>query len=496
MRSTVPTSIIKTSFFSARDRHEKNRILSANIIDSRPLCTFSSLRIALRVRIVLVLILILQSACSALTIPEEPPKPTPSAPVWDVQALAEHLRFLNSSEAAGRATGTQGYARVAAYTTARMREFRLQPALADEFRTVFRSSLHFPLDAGLRATGTDSLIFFPGIHFLPDGRSDCGSIQVRNVTLHPEPESVAPRDTVSNENGLALILASEATTSSLIRLRDIGFRGVLVVGRLEPQLAVRPVEGLLVSQVTVQTASLLVGLSVDALSLLLSSREQRRLSLPRVVYQYVATDSRPMAGAINIMGYVAGKHPKYSKQMVIVCSDMDAVGQFVGIRTIDFAHFGIGTAALLEVARNVSHVARYWVIPDRTVMFAIWSGARIGYSGLRSYLEHPTWSLDQTAAIIYVGLAREDIPAVRELLESFDLPLYVVSGPGKPLYEYDTVLMPPTMPRRVTRELNVPRREDPTVHLSDIINQGVQVAQKMADEAHILVLREATVRAE
>jgi len=462
----------------------------------RPVFVSPGLQIARLFHFAIVMLPLIAAGCVSFTLPEERPKPTPGLPVWDVQEITEHLRFLNGSEAAGRATGTQGYAWAAAYGAARMQEFRLQPAIGDEFRTIFGSPLNYPVDATLRAVGTDSLLFLPGIHFLPDGRSDTGSIQVQEIILSPNPDSLFIG---VDEHGLpaaAALTEQEATTELLTILRDAGLRNVVIVGHLAPVPAPEPVEDLLVMQVTLQTAGLLFGSTEDRLLSLLQSRRTTTIRLPRVVVQSVTTDYRTLAGAINTMGYVVGKHPIHSKELVIVCTDMDAVGQLIGIRTIDFKHFGGGTAALLEVARHYGHVTRHWVLPDRSIMFAIWSGARIGHTGLRTYLEHPTWALDRTAAIIYIGLDREEMPAVRELLEPYDVTVFFVSDSLEPLHQFDAVLLPNVVPNRVLAELNLPTWERPDINLSAIIDTAAANARQMAEEAHMLVQRLSTIRSE
>ncbi|MEX0748091.1 MAG: hypothetical protein WD275_08840, partial [Rhodothermales bacterium] len=87
--------------------------------------------------------LAVSGGCAAFAVPEEPPTPTPELPVWSVSETDDHLEFLNDPSTGGRATGTQGYARAAAYVAARLHDFRLQPAL-DDFRVVYGTSINHP----------------------------------------------------------------------------------------------------------------------------------------------------------------------------------------------------------------------------------------------------------------------------------------------------------------------------------------------------------------
>lgn len=434
-----------------------------------------------------VLLVLCWGGCAALTVPEEPPRPTPLDPVWSPGELRDHLRFLNSSETDGRATGTQGYARAAAYVAARMQEFRLQPAVGGDFRVIYGAPINYPLAAALYATGADSLFLRPGLDFLPDGRSDAGRVQVNTWvawadTTRPLPAWPEPDAAVG-----VLLPARLATEAALRKLRARGARLALIVGDLRPHLAVAPVEGLAAAQVTPEAAALLLREAPARLSAWLAAGGPARHT-DRDVHLRVETDYQRHLGAINILGYVAGKHPVHARELVLVCADLDAMGNFAGVRTLDFAHFGLGTAALLEVARNAGAVSRVWSVPDRSLLFAVWSGGRIGHAGLRAFLETPTWALDQVRAVIYVGLDPAEQPAVEALLAGYGLPLYALPPPAEPLYRPATVLLPAPAGRRDPR----PRPAVAPPDLSAILDRAVLDARALADTTYALAMREAT----
>ena len=393
------------------------------------------------------------SGCAAFAVPEEPPRPTPEVPVWSVPEVDDHLEFLNDPSTGGRGTGTQGYARASAYVAARLHDFRLQPAL-DDFRVVYPTSINHPLSASMKMVGPiDSVVFLPGIDFLPDGRSDSGRVTVTRL--------VKPEDVPAATPPFAVV-TSDAPTSSLQAWRNAGASLVVRVGDLVPQLEPAPVSGLLVVQLTHVAAAMLL--------------PERRISVR------VTTDFQLQAGALNILGYMAGKHPVESRKLVVVCADMDGPGNFAGVAVADFRNFGRSTAALLEVARSVSYVSHRWQLPSRSVMFAIWSGSRLGHQGLRHFLENPTWSLDSIASVIYIGL--EDEQAVRDILSPYGISLHVIPPPDQPLFSQPFVLEPDPAIQRLAR--STPAVPEPDE--SQIMRLAVEQSIALADSAYTLMM--------
>ena len=423
------------------------------------------------------------AGCALFRVPEEPPEPSPLQPVWSDDELEEHLEFLNSGAAAERTTGTQGFARAAEYLSARMREFRLQPALEGEFRTVYSTPINYPISAALRTViGADSLVFYPGIDILADGRSDSGSVSVRILVntddttgIHRAPD--VPFGVVFREGRV------DATTLAL--WRSAGAVLAVTVEPLAPRFYDSRIPGLVAVQI--EPVSLLRLISPTAASAPFGEpvRQERR------IVARVRSDYEPRAGAMNVMGYIAGKHPVNGRDLVLVCADLDAVSDFAGVPTIDFKNFGIGTAAILEVARNLSFVSRRWSLPERSVMIAVWSGSQLGHQGLRYFLEDPTWSLPRVTSVIYVGLDEDEEPAVRSLLESRGIPLQAVHPLAEPLFDRPFVLLPDAAIRRMARESRRAARleiefDDRGIepNMSALIDSAVVQARTLADAAY------------
>lgn len=438
--------------------------------------------------------MVLGVGCQSIAVPEAPPRSTPQRPLWSDESLREHLQFFNGSDVEGRATGTTGYATAAAYVAARMAEFGLQPALGGNARVVYPAPINEIRGATLLALGSDTLQFYPGVDYLPDGRSDSGQVEISTLVVDPggldEAGSVA-------QGSAVLLPAQAASTDYLLGLREAGVQAALLVGALTPRPERFPVPGLIVAQVLPETAMGLMRTTRANLDARLRRAERFAWRLPRTVRLRVEALASPRAGAINIFGYTPGKHPTLANELVIVCADLDAVGAFAGVPTLDTVHLGEGTAALLEVAQQYAFFARFESLPQRSIMFAVFSGAWQGHAGLRAYLRHPLWVLDQTRAVVYVGLNPSDEPAVRSLLADYDVPLHVVAPPPDTLGARGVVLLPERRPprRRTFRSSDEETfRSDPP-RLSDLIDVGVINARQMAEDVHALLLREAATGA-
>jgi len=424
------------------------------------------------------------------------PRSTLAQRLWSDEALYEHLRFFNGSDVAGRATGTAGYATAAAYVAARMAEFELQAAVGGNAQVIYLTSINEIRAATLAVLGSDTLALYPGIDFLPDGRSDSGQVDIRGLLFSPPGEGAEAAAGLHPDE--AVVLPAAATPSEYLEtLRDAGARVVLSVGPFEPQPAAAPIHGLLVIHILPETVVRLMGATPRTLADHLENALQRTWRLPQPVRFYIDAAEYPKAGAINVLAYVPGRQPVRARELVIVCADLDAIGTFAGVPMLDAGHLGTGTAALLEVARQYATFARFASMPERTLLFAVFSGARQGYAGLQAYLRYPLWPFEHTRAVIYAGLDAADEPAVRGMLADKNLPLYALTTSEGALNAPGVVLLPARRsPRQRTLRPSgeeVARRSPPRT--SDLIDAGVVRARLLADSMHTLLLREAATSA-
>lgn len=441
-----------------------------------------------QVLLIAVVICLVLQACSAFRVPDEPPRPTPVTPVWNAQSLYEHIRFLNREDVRGRATGTQAYARAAAYVSSRMAEYGLQPAIQGDFRSIYSAPINYPLGGRLRAIGTaDSLVFVPGIHFLADGRSDSGSVDVTRFIVATG--DTPPAAMLERPFG---ILVPPNESVDLAAWRAAGAALVVLIGPLRPRFGVEPLDGLVVVQMTPNAARRLLRPGDEPLDPYLAGRHGEGIFLGRVLRAHVLTSYQPQAGAINMLGYFSGKHPIRRHQLVIVCSDLDALGQYAGVSVMDFRSFGTATAALLEITRNVGFVTQRWQVPDRSIMVAIWSGSRVGHVGLRTFLENATWPVSRIHSVVYVGLSDSERPQVQALLDRYGVRLAAIPPPDEPLYPEDVLLLPDGELRRAARDIdqNVETPEAPD--MSQLIDSAVVRARDLAGRSYERLMIEVT----
>ena len=421
--------------------------------------------------------------CVSVAVDEEPVRSTPLRPVWSEVELRRHVRFFNGKTDEGRATGTRAYVQASAYAAARMREFRLQPAIGSEFRTLYPTRVSYPKAFTLIAAGRlDTLVFIPGIDALLDGRTDGGRLEEDRVAIRPDS---------AGRLGDVIVLwpAREATTEALLGLREQGARVVFTVGPLTPRRAREPIPGLVVLQMTETALGRMLGVGEAVARRIMAETRHRTRRLPRTIELDVAVEAPPVVEGINILGYVPGKTPVHASDLVVVCADLDAVGDLGGARVIDRAHPGSGAAAVLELARQYSVFADYLTIPDRTILFAVWSGARVGHAGLRAYLDEPGWARENIRSFIYVGPDAADTTALRALVEPRGWRFHAVLPPDSLAPAPEPILLPEEPWMKVLRELR-PEDVPPEPDLDDDLTRAERAALVLADRAHRLILRE------
>lgn len=347
--------------------------------------------------------------CGSLTVSDEIQQPSPARPIWSSDEIRGHLRVLNAPAAGFRGTGTDGFANVAAYFAARMAEFKLQPVLSSEFRVIYQTPLHRAQGWLMQVVNGDTLLMRQDEPFRVDGRSDRGRVFVSRVGWETNKDPLQGTRSVTRAVALPL---GKGTTTRLQELRDDGVRLVLLVGELQAKSYAHPIRDLLVIQIKKETWDQLRVADPEAGSSL--QQEQGVWTLTYPVGVQVETQTLPYAGALNLMGYVSGKHPALADELVLICADVDALPS---IYQTGANESGTGAAAGLEVARQLATFSRHWLVPGRTVLFAFWSGSQTGHAGLREYLARPMWSLEKTRSVIYVGIRSESISQVAALVE-------------------------------------------------------------------------------
>ena len=350
----------------------------------------------------LLFVAVLGYGCGSLARPAPPPPPTPLDPPWDQGVFENHIEFLvapSRSDAASQSPADL----LVAYSAAQMEQANLQPGLSGSFRVPYATGTAATLRTSVRT---------------PSGKSVA---QVGEETLRPlEGSALGQRTIVSvrldgspgDPTAAVLVRREDLAGGTMRKLADAGTRVVFVEGEASASRGVRPrgtpTEGLMGFRVgPAFREALQVGTEPGVAAL--------ELPTPWVVtVEPVATSP----DVVNVLGYAPGKHPSLHRQLVIVCADLDA-GVTDPLRVA-------GAAAVLGTSGQVGRFTRLWALPERTVLFALWSPGERGVEGLAAYLADPLWRLDQTVSVIYVGLEPEREDRARALLDEVGVPLRVL----------------------------------------------------------------------
>ncbi len=153
------------------------------------------------------------------------------------------------------------------------------------------------------------------------------------------------------------------------------------------------------------------GVSLSALKEKIDRDEQPNSAALRAMKVTLSVTLEPIRGrAENIIGIVPGSDPVLKNEIIVIGAHYDHLGfGYYGTRdssTEGQIHHGAddnasGTAVLLQVARRL---AQSNPRPDRTIVFAAFSGEEVGLLGSRYYVEHPPFPLSTTKAMLNLDM--------------------------------------------------------------------------------------------
>ncbi len=105
----------------------------------------------------------------------------------------------------------------------------------------------------------------------------------------------------------------------------------------------------------------------------------------------------------NVMGRLAGKDIALDQELVGVMAHFDGLGQDPDGTVFQGANDNAsGTAVLLEILRLWNERE---FTPRRTMLFAVWAGANLDYSGAEAFYDNPSANLAYSQPVAYVQLA-------------------------------------------------------------------------------------------
>ena len=383
----------------------------------------------------------------------EIPAPLSSA----ADALREHVRYLASDELTGRGVDTPGIKLARDYIA---REFALYGLIpGGDKGTYFQSfeavtgvavkqptTLAFGNEStlkveedwtplGLSTSGqiaADVVFAGYGITVKDYGYDDYAGIDVKGkivLVLRYEPP---PKDDKSPFRKAPRYSSHATFRAKANNARDHGAVGMILVD-LQPLREGAPEiistrssfsrsdNGVIAAQVKreiVERRLLTQGISLSELKERIDRDEKpTSMALPGLTVSLAVTLEPMRQRTENVIGILPGSDPNLKDETIVIGAHYDHLG-FGHFGTLDSSsegqiHHGAddnasGTSGLLRVAQLLT---RSIPKPNRTVIFAAFSGEELGLLGSRHYVDHPTMPLQSTKAMLnldMVGRLREN----------------------------------------------------------------------------------------
>jgi hypothetical protein len=117
-----------------------------------------------------------------------------------------------------------------------------------------------------------------------------------------------------------------------------------------------------------------------------------------------ANTERHRAMSANVVGLLEGSDPDLKQETVLVTAHYDHLGTANGEVFHGANDNASGTAAVLEIARNLTATAR----PKRSILFIVFGSEEEGLLGSYHYVEHPLRPLNTTRAVLNLDMIARD----------------------------------------------------------------------------------------
>lgn len=133
------------------------------------------------------------------------------------------------------------------------------------------------------------------------------------------------------------------------------------------------------------------------------------------------TGDERLALGRNVLGLLRGSDPSLAAEAVVMGAHVDHLGRRAGVVHPGADDNASGVAALLEIAKAF---AASGTRPKRTIVFAFWTAEEEGHLGSDSYVRHPAWPLEKTAAYLNLDMIGHPWTAgeIRQLVTDAKLP--------------------------------------------------------------------------
>ena len=204
-----------------------------------------------------------------------------------------------------------------------------------------------------------------------------------------------------------VLSVSEVDDSVLLALAGRGTKAVLIEGPLVLHHHTHPFSSLVVASIQSETLDQIMGMT---------TRESSTIDLPFVIELQTTAVSVSAATAINVMALVPEGHPILRNELVIVSASLDGYGSVGNLQLTDGTDLAVGAAALLERARLLSGLQRWSRTLDRSVLFILWSGTKLGHVGAKTFFDQPPWPVDAIKSVLFLTADLKGIKPYRRIV--------------------------------------------------------------------------------
>ena len=366
--------------------------------------------------------------------------------------MVQDIRILSHPDLAGRQTGTEGGHRSAEYVADRFERLGLTPAGHQRIGTQQNTwGQTGPVTVTQIAAPATLVFSFPdaqapaaiaphvGSQFLPvldspsihltaplvfvgygisdpaRGWDEYEGVEVRNRVVmflrgkpphYPRHIQHAEKERIAREKGaVGFVTFTGPVLSRYAARRGMGHQPLAFYTNAKDE---RPLPGVWISGKIGTAVFNAHALSVtDIQTTLNTDRVIQSRALDSLVHMQWASQQQT-GSLVNVLGTIPGHDPLLKDELVILGAHRDHFGKQAGLLFAGADDNASGTAVLLELARIVKNGPS----PKRTILFASFSGEEQNLLGSTWYVQHPTYPLAKTVAMInvdHVGLGNGEL---------------------------------------------------------------------------------------
>ncbi len=325
---------------------------------------------------------------------------------FDSAAAMDSVEILAAEALKGRLAGTPGADTAAEAIADAFRSAGLQPAGDDGsyFQTVpiTTSQTIDPIRLELLTPAAGTVSFAYRDEFLPVQPTVGGELISGPLYLV---QGEADYEGIDFDGGIVVRPLAAASAGEVERAVEHGAGGLILAGfkRDDKDLYGKTADALL------ETAAIpVLELTEDGYSKLLTTLDLERSKLKTLAavqaldaqaqLHYAVTPPQP-AVTRNVLAVLPGSDPLLNEEVILVGTHYDYVGDDGDGRRYGGANEATGAAAMIEIARLWQETGYR---PQRTILFAAWSGQELGSAGSRFYVANPARPLADTIALIEI----------------------------------------------------------------------------------------------